>query len=94
MPRRNHTSRRQQNRGPCSRRFETAIRNLPHCKRSGKVRYRDRRQAVDALQVIQAQRPDGHHECRVYRCPHCRGWHLTSQPLQPKTPTRVQEVAA
>jgi hypothetical protein len=45
------------------------------------VRYRDRVGALFAM--AGAQRKDGSKrekiEQRVYRCPHCRGWHLTSQ---------------
>ncbi|MFC8273788.1 hypothetical protein ACFUJR_14945 [Streptomyces sp. NPDC057271] len=46
---------------------------------SGKARYRDELAAKLALARIDV----GHgnrHECRAYRCPACRGWHLTSRP--------------
>lgn len=39
-----------------------------------KRRYRDR---LDALIALARIRRDG--ERRIYRCPLCRGWHLTSQ---------------
>lgn len=46
-----------------------------------KVRYRDRIAAHLALANVQhadkATRPNV--EARAYRCPTCRGWHLTSQ---------------
>lgn len=41
-----------------------------------KVRYRDELGAKIALANTQAK---DHGEKRVYRCPICRGWHLTSQ---------------
>ena len=46
--------------------------------RTGKQRYRDRIAALLALTEL----PDTpkRREQRAYRCPHCRGWHLTSQP--------------
>lgn len=54
---------------------------------SGKVRYRDAREATDALHALtnQASLADqlgGRHTIRVqrkYQCNACRGWHLTSQ---------------
>lgn len=53
----------------------------PICDLSGKRRYRDQSQARDALGVAAWQRATGNRrrrECRVYRCPACGGWHLTS----------------
>jgi hypothetical protein len=58
-----------------------------HCPMSGKVRYRDAREATDALHALtnQASLADqlgGQHTIRVqrkYQCNACRGWHLTSQ---------------
>lgn len=44
-----------------------------------KVRYRDRLAALMALAKLQHQDKAGHTERRLYRCLHCRGWHLTSQ---------------
>lgn len=46
---------------------------------SGKVRYRDDIGAKLAL--AQLRRLDGpkHLERRAYRCPKCKGWHLTSK---------------
>ena len=54
---------------------------------SGKVRYRDAREATDALHALtkQASLADqlgGRHTIRVqrkYQCNACRGWHLTSR---------------
>jgi Transcription factor zinc-finger len=48
----------------------------------GKVRYRDRLGALIALSSTQRSvkaRRDG---VRVYRCPKCHGWHLTSGRLR------------
>jgi hypothetical protein len=52
--------------------------NAPKCT---KIRYRDKLAAKLAL--ARTAHKDGSHrpkaERRVYRCPSCRGWHLTSQ---------------
>ena len=56
------------------------------CPISGKIRYRDDREADDALHQLlnQAARADelgGRHRIAVrrkYRCSACKGWHLTS----------------
>ncbi|GAA0936004.1 hypothetical protein [Actinocorallia libanotica] len=50
-----------------------------------KARYRRKTGAILALSVLQhpssrAQSPGGKVPCRVYKCPACSGWHLTSQP--------------
>lgn len=54
------------------------VRTMTVCR---KVRYRDRIAAL--LAMSNTQRVDGSHrpkiETRAYRCPHCFGWHLTSQ---------------
>jgi hypothetical protein len=58
-----------------------------HCPMSGKVRYRDAREATEALHVLLnraalADELGGQHGIRVkrkYQCNACRGWHLTSQ---------------
>lgn len=42
-----------------------------------KQRYRDRDQAK---RVRQLRQKDGAGFLRIYECPHCRGWHLTSKP--------------
>jgi hypothetical protein len=63
-------------------------RHLGQCPVSGKVRFRDKREALDALhhavavrRVLEAEGQDTRRkECRVYPCPSCNGWHLTSQP--------------
>ena len=60
--------------------------NLASCPMSGKIRYRDHREATSALQrlITQARLADelgGSHTIAVkrqYRCTACEGWHLTS----------------
>jgi hypothetical protein len=55
---------------------------------TGKVRYRDEIGAKIALASIgtgrHERRPKS--EQRAYRCPWCRGWHLTAQPQRKATP--------
>lgn len=48
---------------------------------TGKLRYRDRVAALLALGRIDDIDPR-RGEKRAYRCPRCRGWHLTSRPPQ------------
>ena len=55
-----------------------------HCR---KLRYRDAREAKDALFRIRVVRgrqehdglPSRRNECRWYQCPRCKGYHLTSE---------------
>lgn len=47
---------------------------------SNKMRYRDRIGALVALGSTGLARSSKREESRVYRCPMCFGWHLTSQP--------------
>ena len=59
--------------------------HLSRC-RCGKVRYRDKREAVQILHRIQLvagyQVAESgftkHRECRIYSCGMCKGFHLTS----------------
>jgi hypothetical protein len=45
-----------------------------------KIRYRDRIAALLALASTgRADQRREKNEVRAYRCPDCRGWHLTSQ---------------
>ena len=61
---------------------------LARCPKAGKRRFRDQHEAVRALHRAAVARQyaaadeseTNRHECRAYRCPSCRGWHLTSQP--------------
>jgi hypothetical protein len=46
---------------------------------SRKVRYRDKLGALIALSSTQSNGKARRDEVRVYRCPDCRGWHLTSR---------------
>lgn len=64
----------------CSHRY-------PRCPITGKIRLGERKDARLVLEYVrrcaQADVARGvvsrRRECRSYRCPHCRGWHLTSQ---------------
>lgn len=48
--------------------------------RTGKRRYRDKLDAAMALSSTQSPRARGdRREARSYKCPHCKGWHLTSR---------------
>lgn len=50
------------------------------CAVTSKRRYRDEIGARLALAKTQSARAKGDRfETRVYRCPACRGWHLTSK---------------
>lgn len=77
---------------------------LPVCAATGKVRFRDKHQAHDALKEASRRRQEDaflglespRRECRVYRCEACTGWHLTSwadparpAPSPPTAPPRV-----
>jgi hypothetical protein len=50
-----------------------------------KVRYRDRIAALLALASTASKKHTAREktEKRVYRCPRCKGWHLTSQEARP-----------
>jgi hypothetical protein len=56
---------------------------------TGKARYRDKTEAVQTLHVLRnsaaRQLNDfgttRRNESRSYKCPACKGWHLTSKPL-------------
>jgi hypothetical protein len=85
-------------------------RQIPHpksCPMSGKTRYRDAREATEALHVLLnraalADELGGQHGIRVrrkYQCNACRGWHLTSQesrtsPIEMHTAAMVDTAAA
>lgn len=49
------------------------------CHRWGKVRYRDRIGAEIALASTAQSRGANRGESRIYRCPDCGGWHLSSK---------------
>lgn len=49
---------------------------------SGKARYKDRLSARMALAFASRKHADNNRpktERRIYRCPACQGWHLTSR---------------
>jgi hypothetical protein len=68
-------------------RLKQQKRHLGQCTVSGKVRFRDKREALEALHQAVATRrlreaegqASRRQECRVYACLSCSGWHLTSQ---------------
>ena len=52
------------------------------CHVTNKVRYRDPREARTGLWSAQEANRRGYsrrHESRFYKCPFCKGWHLTSK---------------
>jgi len=53
-----------------------------------KRRYRDRVGAMWALARLRGVDDVGRpkQEQRAYRCPHCRGWHLTARPARQGAP--------
>jgi hypothetical protein len=62
--------------------------NLDHCSGDrDKVRYRDKKLAINYLHTFQNKAArqleelgfTNRHECRVYKCETCKGWHTTSQ---------------
>lgn len=65
------------------RKKSTKRRNLALCAVSGKVRFRDHREAINALwnshNARRFHEGTDRHECRAYQCTSCHGWHLTSQ---------------
>lgn len=51
------------------------------CDKTGKVRYRNEKDATITLKNLQSYNysgDDSRQEKRVYMCPQCNGWHLTS----------------
>lgn len=48
-----------------------------------KIRYRDKLAAKIALASTGRKRGRAKDEQRVYRCPECRAWHLTSHAASP-----------
>jgi hypothetical protein len=80
-----------------SRRRRTR-RTWAKCSATGKVRFRDHDSATKALVEAKISAswnavrdlPSSRAETRTYRCPHCRGWHLTSR-LANNTNTSTEE---
>lgn len=62
----------------------------PHCKRTGKVRYRTEH---DAGVVLQLLRERHHGERRHYECLWCLGWHLTSWLAADRPPHEEERMA-
>ena len=69
---------------PARRRRTRRAQDIPTCVSSGKRRYRDKKSALQVLRTAVATaalNPDSRRrEQRAYKCPDCRGWHLTSRP--------------
>lgn len=55
-------------------------RNIKRERGCGKMRYRDKEEAVDRVH-LRINKSDAEY-LRVYECPHCFGWHMTSRPWQ------------
>lgn len=76
-------------------------RRLGQCEATGKVRFRDKREAQAALHSAVAARQlreaEGRicrrQEQRMYECASCNGWHLTSQTAEFRE-ARVSRYAA
>lgn len=51
---------------------------MTRCDRTGKHRYRDENDAREALARAK-HKPRDRYPQRVYQCPFCGGWHLTSK---------------
>lgn len=57
-------------------------RSKKRCEDAGKVRYRNENDAINALSSLKSYQNKGEEkrqEKRIYECPKCSGWHLTSQ---------------
>ncbi len=57
---------------------------MDHCSATGKVRYGSEQEAVRILAHAVSSKSERRREQRFYRCSHCRGYHLTSQPYRSK----------
>jgi hypothetical protein len=52
---------------------------LSHCEVTSKLRYQSEADAKRALDDIRTRNSARRHEKKLYVCPFCDGWHLTSQ---------------
>ena len=74
--------------GRSERRVGRPVPRLKKCRATSKVRFPDGRAAVEALHRAKTAQyfsaldstMTRRRECRHYRCPECKGWHLTSTP--------------
>jgi hypothetical protein len=54
--------------------------NKGYCSKDRKMRYRDKREADQAIHFIQVNRADRRKlPTRSYYCSYCKGYHITSQ---------------
>lgn len=53
------------------------------CHHQGKARYRSRKAALTALGAARRSPFWNGQNGNVYRCPHCRSWHLTHYAADP-----------
>ena len=73
-------------RPPSNRVIRRPRRRADVCPLTGKIRWRDHEEAIRALHATQNANATAtfhgiesrRNECRVYDCPACGGWHLTS----------------
>ena len=67
-----------------SRRRPRRPQDVPTCLVTGKLRFRDKKSAVQVLHTAAAvaslNPASRRREVRAYKCQDCRGWHLTSRP--------------
>jgi predicted Zn-ribbon and HTH transcriptional regulator len=69
------------------------------CDNLRKVRHRDKKTALQSLRRLQnlASTPANEGRVlpvRVYKCEHCKGWHLTSEKLRRAVPAPTVPVAS
>ena len=68
--------------------------SVPKCWMTGKTRYADQPIAARELRRIRAaaaERDDPNETVpeRCYECDACKGWHLTSQPVEDEPPKAI-----
>jgi hypothetical protein len=82
---------------PSSRRRPRRPQDVPTCLATGKLRFRDKKSALQALHAVVAAAAlnpaSRRREQRVYKCQQCGGWHLTSQSARPRLDVGVSAVA-
>lgn len=87
VSRRNRTASRHRTDHVSSEKRSHVRRHLDRCSSSGKLRFRDKQEALKAVHAARVSRQfaevDGstttRQERRAYSCAGCHGWHITSQ---------------